>query len=127
MYTRAREEARSILVELGQEAGLVAPDAQVIAGNFAARELQRVSEQQATGVMVLGSTHRRRAGRLLPGGVVERLLTGAACPIAIAPRGYAEDSPARLTRIGVATAQMSRAKPCPPRASSRGCPEPSCV
>ena len=99
MYTRAREEARSILVELGQEAGLVAPDAQVIAGNFAARELQRVSEQQATGVMVLGSTHRRRAGRLLPGGVVERLLTGGACPIAIAPRGYAEDSPAGLRAL----------------------------
>lgn len=102
MYTRARDEARSILVELGEEAGLVAPDAQVIAGNFAARELQRLSEQQATGVIVLGSTHRGPVGRLLPGGVGERLLTGAACPIAIAPRGYADDSPARLTRIGVA-------------------------
>jgi nucleotide-binding universal stress UspA family protein len=102
MYTRAREEARSILVELGEEAGLVAPDAQVIAGNFAARELQAVSERQATGVIVLGSTHRGRVGRLLPGGVGERLLTGAACPVAIAPRGYADDSPARLARIGVA-------------------------
>jgi nucleotide-binding universal stress UspA family protein len=102
MYTRAREEALSILVELGEQAGLVAPDAQVIAGNFAARELQRVSEQQATGVIVLGSTHRGPVGRLLPGGVGERLLTGAACPIAIAPRGYADDPPARLTRIGVA-------------------------
>jgi nucleotide-binding universal stress UspA family protein len=101
-YIRAREEARSILVELGEEAGLAAPDAQVIAGNFAARELQRVSEQQATGVIVLGSTHRGPVGRLLPGGVGERLLTGAACPIAIAPRGYADGPPARLRRIGVA-------------------------
>lgn len=101
-YTRAREEARSILVELGEKAGLVAPDAQVIAGHFAARELQRVSEQQPTGVIVLGSTHRGPVGRLLPGGVGERLLTGAACPVAIAPRGYAEDPPAGLTRIGVA-------------------------
>jgi nucleotide-binding universal stress UspA family protein len=101
-YTRARDEARSILVELGEEAGLAAPDAQVIAGNLAARELQRVSEQQSTGVIVLGSTHRGPVGRLLPGGVGERLLTGAACPLAIAPRGYADAPPARLTRIGVA-------------------------
>jgi nucleotide-binding universal stress UspA family protein len=101
-YTRAREEARTILVELGEEAGLPAPTAQVIAGNFAARELQRVSEQEATGMIVLGSTHRGPIGRLLPGGVGERLLSGAACPIAIAPRGYADHPAVRLERIGVA-------------------------
>lgn len=101
-YTRAREEARTILLELGEEAGLPAPTAQVIAGNFAARELQRVSEQEATGVIVLGSTHRGPVGRLLPGGVGERLLSGAACPIAIAPRGYAGHAAVRLERIGVA-------------------------
>jgi nucleotide-binding universal stress UspA family protein len=100
--TRAREEARSILVELGQKGGLGALDAEVIPGNFAARELQRVSERETTAVIVVGSTHRGPVGRLLPGGVGERLLTGAACPVAMAPRRYADRSPVRLARIGVA-------------------------
>jgi nucleotide-binding universal stress UspA family protein len=100
--TRAREDARSILVELGHKAGLGAPDAEVIPGNFAARELQRVSERETTAVIVVGSTHRGPVGRLLPGGVGERLLTGAACPVAIATRGYADRSAGRLGCIGVA-------------------------
>ncbi|MET0972131.1 MAG: universal stress protein, partial [Thermoleophilaceae bacterium] len=51
--------------------------------------------------IVVGSTHRGAIGHVLPGGVGERLLHGAPCPVAIAPRGYAAD-PAELARIGVA-------------------------
>jgi nucleotide-binding universal stress UspA family protein len=51
---------------------------------------------------VVGSTHRGAIGRLLPGAVGERLLTGAACPVALAPRGYTEQSPTSLQRVGVA-------------------------
>lgn len=100
--TALREEARGILLELARAEGVEVADVRVVAGNFAARELQRVTEQDTTGLIVVGSTHRGALGRLLPGGVGERLLAGSACPVAIAPRGYSEQRAKRLERIGVA-------------------------
>jgi nucleotide-binding universal stress UspA family protein len=100
--TRVREEARTILRQLADASGLEAAGAEVIPGNLPARELQRLSEQVATGVLVVGSTHRGAVGRVLPGAVGERLLTGAACPVALAPRGYADRPAASLKRVGVA-------------------------
>lgn len=98
---RLRHEARETLLELGREVGPEAAEARVTAGNFAARELQRVTEEQDTGLIVVGSTTRGPVGRLLVGGVGERLLGGAACPVAVAPRGYSERRPSRLGCIGV--------------------------
>jgi nucleotide-binding universal stress UspA family protein len=100
--TRVRDEARDILLELAQELDLEVANARVIASNFAARELQHVTEEDATAVIVVGSTGRGPVGRLLPGGVGERLFAGSARPVAIAPRGYAERPAERLERIGVA-------------------------
>jgi nucleotide-binding universal stress UspA family protein len=100
--TRVREEARTILRELASTGGLEAADVGVIPGNLPVRELQRLSEQEDTGVLVVGSTHRGAIGRVLPGAVGERLLTGAACPVALAPRGYAVQSSTSLRRVGVA-------------------------
>jgi nucleotide-binding universal stress UspA family protein len=96
-----REEAERTLAELARATGLPDAAAEVIPGNFAARELQRVSEREDTGLLVVGSTTRGAIGRLLIGGVGERLLAGAASPVAIAPRGYAESAPSGLSRIGV--------------------------
>lgn len=51
-------------------------------------------------LIVVGSTSRGPVGRVLPGSVGDRLLAGAACAVAVAPRGYAaKDSP--VGRIGV--------------------------
>ena len=96
-----RAQARATLLELAAAEGLELADARVIPGIFAARELQRLSEQPDTGLVVVGSTTRGPFGRLLPGGVGERLLAGGACALAIAPRGYGEQAVARLECIGV--------------------------
>lgn len=110
-YTRACEEARSILVELGEEAGLVAPDAQVIAGIFAARTSAGERARDHRGHR-LGLDPSRLVGRLLPSGVGERLLTGAACLIPIAPRDYAEIQRSGLRALAwPSTGQMSRTTP----------------
>jgi nucleotide-binding universal stress UspA family protein len=98
---RERDEARATLVELGESEGLDLADAMVVPGVSAARELHRLSEQPGTGVIVVGSTTRGPVGRLVVGGVGERLLAGAACPVAVAPRGFGDRSPAALARIGV--------------------------
>jgi nucleotide-binding universal stress UspA family protein len=52
--------------------------------------LLRAAEQHAADAIVVGTSHRSRVGRVFPGGTAERLLASAPCPIAIAPRRYAE-------------------------------------
>jgi len=92
---------REALAGLAHEMGLERADAEVIPGNFVARELHHVTERPDTGLLVVGSTRRGPLGRLLIGGIGERLLQGAACPIGIAPHGYADAPPQRIERIGV--------------------------
>ncbi|HEV2785540.1 MAG TPA: universal stress protein, partial [Solirubrobacteraceae bacterium] len=105
-----RAQARGTMLELAQAEGIAAAEARVVPGNFAARELQHTTEQPDAGVIVVGSTTRGAVGRLLPGGVGERLLTGAACPVAIAPRDYAARRPERLARIGAGVEDTDEAR-----------------
>ena len=105
-----REEAGETLAALARDMDFEDAATEVVAGNFAARELQHVTERPDAGLLVVGSTTRGTLGRLLIGGVGERLLAGAACPVAIAPRGYADGAPSRLTRIGVGTDGSAEAR-----------------
>ncbi len=66
-----------------------------------ARELHQLAEARGADLLVLGSTHRGRLGRVMPGTVADRLMAGAPCPLAIAPRGYAAQA-RELRSIGVA-------------------------
>jgi nucleotide-binding universal stress UspA family protein len=59
-----------------------------------AHGLHALAEREEAGLIVVGSTHTGRIGRVLPGSTAERLLHGAPCPVAVAPKGYA-DRPAR--------------------------------
>lgn len=51
--------------------------------------LHRLARELEAGLIVVGSTARSAAGRVLTGSTAQRLLQGAPCPIALAPRGYA--------------------------------------
>ncbi len=53
-------------------------------------------------LIVLGSTHTGRLGRVRPGSTGERLLLGAPCAVAVAPHGYRTRLDPALTRIGAA-------------------------
>jgi nucleotide-binding universal stress UspA family protein len=81
------------------------------AGPSPVRVLHEAAEEIGAGLIVVGSSHRGPAGRVLPGGVGERLLHGAPCPVAIAPRDYARP-PGGLRRIGVATSGGPEAAAC---------------
>ncbi len=96
------DEARQALAELVRTADMNGAALRVIVATQKARELQKVSEETMTGVIVMGSTSQATLGRLLVGGVSERLLGGAASPVAIAPGGYCETADGNLKRIGVA-------------------------
>ena len=61
-----------------------------VPNSSAAHGLHALAEREEAGLIVVGSTHTGRAGRVLPGSTGERLLHGAPCPVAVAPKGYAD-------------------------------------
>lgn len=105
-----RADARETLLELARAEDLEVAAARVIPGNFAARELQRLTEHPDTGLIVVGSTTRGPFGRLLVGGVGERLLAGGACSVAVAPRAYADQEASPLRTIGIGFDGSSEAR-----------------
>jgi nucleotide-binding universal stress UspA family protein len=98
-----REEARQTLLELGGTMdGVDVVDARVLDSHSPARALHDLSEEEHAALVVIGSTHRGAIGRVVPGTVAERLLSGAAAPVAVAPAGYAEsERPPELRLVGV--------------------------
>jgi nucleotide-binding universal stress UspA family protein len=74
-----------------------------------AHALHAAAETLGALAIVVGSTHRGRVGHVLPGGVGERLLHGAPCPVAIAPHGYAA-KPGELREVGVAFDDSAEAR-----------------
>lgn len=68
-------------------------------GESAAQLLHHRAEAEDARLVVLGSSHTGRFGRVIPGGTGERLLHGSPCAVAVVPRAH----PARpIQRIGVA-------------------------
>jgi nucleotide-binding universal stress UspA family protein len=71
-------------------------------GSSAAAGLQDLAEAEGADMIVLGSSHRGRIGRVLMGTVSDRLFHGASCAVAIAPHGFSDRTDAALRVIGVA-------------------------
>ncbi len=67
-----------------------------------ARGLHDLATGERADLLVLGSTHRGPAGRVMPGTVAETVLTGAPCAVAIAPRDYRERDIEPISVVGAA-------------------------
>lgn len=81
---------RSIaLRELGAASALQ-PSAELAAvrARSVARGLHELAGERDASVVVVGGTHRGAIGRVVPGSTAQRLLEGAPCPVAVAPRGW---------------------------------------
>jgi nucleotide-binding universal stress UspA family protein len=97
-----------VLEALGEAAGAVPPDVEAsverraVMGRSAAAALHDLAETEHPRVLVVGSCHRGAIGRVLVGSVGERLVQGAPCPVAVAPRGFAEGRRRPLRRLCVA-------------------------
>jgi nucleotide-binding universal stress UspA family protein len=102
--TRVRVEARADSPAGGDLSTQAAsdPGIEVHAGDSPARGLHELADSRGAAMVVVGSSHRAGLGRIFPGTVATRLLQGGPCPVAIAPRGYADDSPGEPRVIGVA-------------------------
>jgi nucleotide-binding universal stress UspA family protein len=66
-----------------------------------AHVIHETAVRVGAGLIVVGSTHRGPVGSATLGTTTDRVLNGAPCPVAIAPRGF-DDRGQGLTRVGVA-------------------------
>jgi nucleotide-binding universal stress UspA family protein len=81
--------------------GSRAPRLELVADRSPARALHAAAEEPDVAAIVVGSSHRGPVGRVLPGGVAQRLLSGAPCPIVVAPAGFVARQPLGLGTIGI--------------------------
>jgi nucleotide-binding universal stress UspA family protein len=96
------EETERLSAEVDAVLGELVVEAEPLplAGGSPARALHELAATRpGVGLIVLGSTHRAGFGRVLPGSVARRLLHGAPCAIAVAPRGYVADE-LRVIEVG---------------------------
>jgi len=102
VHSGGRERAASALKEAAAELvgrpGMSHVERRLEASSSPARGLHDTAVSEQTDLIVVGSSHHGPLGRVLLGSVGERLLSGAPCAVAIAPRGHAADE---LRRIGV--------------------------
>jgi nucleotide-binding universal stress UspA family protein len=74
----------------------------ITTGRSPAEALHRLTETEQASVIVVGSSHRGRLGRVQPGGTGERLLFGSPCAVALAPDGYRAEAERPIRRVGIA-------------------------
>jgi len=65
-----------------------------------ARGLHEVADDQRADLLVVGSTHRRGLGRIVPGTTAETLLHGSHHPVIVAPAGWREPSGGVFSALG---------------------------
>ena len=84
-----REDSEALLERLRSAHGDDTAQVKAIAETSPPRALHELAEREDAGLIVVGSTHTGRAGRVMPGSTAERLLHGSPCPVAVAPKDYA--------------------------------------
>ena len=77
------------------------PEFRAVAHPSAAEALQDIAQATRAEMIVIGSAHRGPVGRTLLGTTGHSLLYGAPCPVAVAPKGYAE-ADAAMRVVGIA-------------------------
>lgn len=93
------EERRAVAIQdIADEVGA---EAEAFISNSPASGLHALAESTDADLVVVGSSQHSKLGRILAGNVGLGLLHGAPCAVAIAPRGYAEQSHEGLWTIAV--------------------------
>jgi nucleotide-binding universal stress UspA family protein len=94
-------DAKRVFEPIEEEFG-TRVETRAIGGHSPARVLHDVAEAETASMLVVGSSERGPIGRVVPGSVGERLLHGAPCPVAVAPRGFADRERRSLQHFAVA-------------------------
>lgn len=62
--------------------------------------INRLAEDEAAGLLVLGSSRRGRIGRVLAGSWPTQIVHGAPCPVAVVPHGWSLRAPEQPLAVG---------------------------
>jgi len=63
--------------------------------------LDHIAEADEADAIVVGSTHRGKLGRVLPGSIGDRLLAGSPCAVVVAPGGYRDRERPSVALVGI--------------------------
>lgn len=99
---RAASALKEAVAAIARVAGARGVARRIIASTSPARGLHDLAVSERTQLIVVGSSHRGPLGRILLGSVGERLLHGAPCAVAVAPRGHAAHASRGVRRVLVA-------------------------
>jgi nucleotide-binding universal stress UspA family protein len=83
-----RDDVRTALEDELDRMGISA-ETVVAADSSPARALHRVADERGAGLIVVGSAHHGRLGRVLAGDAAAGTLHASPCPVVVAPAGYA--------------------------------------
>jgi nucleotide-binding universal stress UspA family protein len=100
----AREQAedlRTLLEDAVEDGAQLAASLKVVAARSPAPGLYKLANREAVDLMVLGSSRRGALGRVFAGSMSERLLHGAQCSVAVAPRGFRNEARREPRVVGV--------------------------
>jgi nucleotide-binding universal stress UspA family protein len=97
-----RDEARRTAEDLRAQLEAAPAQIRIVADPSPARALHEIAEAERAALIVVGSTHTGRAGRVLPGSTGERLLHGSPCSVAVVPKDYRTVGQGPIRRVGVA-------------------------
>jgi nucleotide-binding universal stress UspA family protein len=97
----ASEVTRKTLMRMRALVDRESVSTHAIADRSPARALHTLAERNDAALIVVGSTHRGRVGRVLPGSTADRLLHRPPCPVAIVPIDYRKRSHEHIETIGV--------------------------
>jgi nucleotide-binding universal stress UspA family protein len=98
-FARLSDEALATLERARDDMGVKA-ELLPVADRSPARALQHVAADRGAGLIVVGSAHHGRVGRLLAGDVARGVLQAAPCPVAVAPAGF-DQHRGELLRVAV--------------------------
>lgn len=97
-----RDDAEATLERMKEAlVGVENVETVAIADVSPARALQELAERDGAALVVLGSTHHSKLGRVLAGTTAERLLHGSPCPVAVVPHGFCEHAAAPIETVAV--------------------------
>ncbi len=102
LQDEAARDAEPLLEEARESLTGLQVETQAFGGGSPAWVMSDYAERGEVDLIVVGSPHRGTLGRVFIGSVATSLLHGAACPVAVAPRGYAKephDLPVRLFAV----------------------------
>ena len=101
-YARAlAEEAETALDWVAAPLAGARPESRAVPCTSVPRGLQQRRGRRGRAGDRRRASQRGPLGRIVPGSVGERLLRGAPCPVAVAPRGYRDAAQGAIARIGV--------------------------